>query len=414
MSARKSSAAKKRTKRRDPDPVRVYKDSRIAYWTGGKPGLGIRKIERTRPERTEARAAEIRSFLARATGVGRGADITLDQLVQDMVDKFKALGVPTGSIRQYKSNWNCWVSEDIGATRCIETGFHTWTQIFEQANIDGASEQTVRNIARTMGVVIEYGVEHGYFNIAEPFGEARDRRRVVKKARKRAAIIKAEAQSKIPLELCPTTEEVEKYALALEEVYPGFGRRAVEAAFASGMRLLEVLALKVDAINLETHEIDVDWQLDRSQHWPARKLPKGGKTRQTIYWSAYHHVFESLVEDATARTGDGNSWLFPPTDGQVAWADWVGHRATDAKLAADWDWTFHWLRHAWASLCLAPTDLGGYGLDPSSVKDWLGHVRLSTTTDMYVVRQKNDVAIARTRTERRPGEPAGRTRSGED
>ena len=34
------------TKRRDDDPVRVYADHRVAYWTGGQPGVGERKFVR--------------------------------------------------------------------------------------------------------------------------------------------------------------------------------------------------------------------------------------------------------------------------------------------------------------------------------------------------------------------------------
>ena len=31
------------------------------------------------------------------------------------------------------------------------------------------------------------------------------------------------------------------------------------------------------------------------------------------------------------------------------WADQAGHLATAAAERCDWDWTFHWLRHAYAS-----------------------------------------------------------------
>jgi hypothetical protein len=40
------SRKRKLTRRRDDDPVRVYDDGRIAYWTGGAPGVGDRKVQR--------------------------------------------------------------------------------------------------------------------------------------------------------------------------------------------------------------------------------------------------------------------------------------------------------------------------------------------------------------------------------
>lgn len=56
MSTSERAREKASTKRRDNDPVRVYADGRIAYWTGGLPGVGVRKIERTRPDDTAVRA----------------------------------------------------------------------------------------------------------------------------------------------------------------------------------------------------------------------------------------------------------------------------------------------------------------------------------------------------------------------
>ncbi|WP_445257108.1 ANTAR domain-containing protein [Nocardioides aurantiacus] len=292
---------KKKTKRRDNDPVRVYDDGRIAYWTGGRPGLGKRVHERcgTR-EAATARAAELRVLLARVNGLGAHAAGTLDEAMQDMVHAMRAAGDPEGRIRQYRSNWNKWVPAKIGATRCLDVDIKQWSAIFDSANAAGASASTVRNVARTLGVVTEWTVDRGYFASSEPFGDPRRRKKIVKRARKRAQINRAEAKCRYLLDTCPTLAEIEKYAAAFEEVYPGYGQRLVLLAFATGLRINELLALRHDSIDLETGEVHVDWQLDRYQAWPARRLPKGGKTRIALLWACYEDVASSLIADSLA------------------------------------------------------------------------------------------------------------------
>ena len=98
-----------------------------------------------------------------------------------------------------------------------------------------------------------------------------------------------------------------------------------------------------------------------------------------------------------------HGWLFPRHRSTTAWADQAGKLAGEAKKACDWDWTFHWIRHAYATYSMASKKSGGFKLDPVSVQEWLGHARLSTTQDMYVERQSDDVKVAKKRTSRLPG-----------
>lgn len=213
------------------------------------------------------------------------------------------------------------------------------------------------------------------------------------------------AKNRYLLATCPKVLDVENYAAAFEEVYPGFGSRLVLLAFGTGLRINELLALRHDSINLKTGEVAVDWQLDRYSPWPARRLPKGGKSRVAILWDCYNDVAASLIEDSLALDEDDEhyGWLFPRYRSTTAWADQAGKLAGVAKQTCDWDWTFHWLRHAYATYSMASKKSGGYKLEPVSVQNWLGHVRLSTTQDMYVERQSNDVEVARRRTHRLPG-----------
>ncbi|TWH05017.1 hypothetical protein L615_000100001720 [Nocardioides sp. J9] len=237
-----------KTKRRDDDPVRVYADGRIWYWTGGKPGVGERVQQRcgTRAK-AEVRAAELRALLARAHGLGPRANSTLDQVMQDMLAAMRTADEPEGSIRQYKSNWNTWVPAKIGALRCLDVDIRHWAAIFDHANAEKASESTIKNIARTLGVLMEWAVDRGYFASSEPFGDPRRRRKIVKKARKRAQIRKAAASKRYLFATCPKVSDIEAYAAAFEEVYPRYGERLVLLAFATGLRINELLALRHDS-----------------------------------------------------------------------------------------------------------------------------------------------------------------------
>ena len=68
---------------------------------------------------------------------------------------------------------------------------------------------------------------------------------------------------------------VEKYAAAFEAEYPGYGYRLVLLAYATGMRICELLALRVEHVLFLKDEtkIIVDWQLDRYEQWPAVRAP---------------------------------------------------------------------------------------------------------------------------------------------
>ena len=309
------SANRKPTRRRDDDPVRVYPDGRLAYWTAGKPGQGTREWERhgTR-ERAEVRAAELREQFARGPQlVGPKSGRTLTELVQDMVDRMRAQKRPDGTIAAYKSNWNMHIADEIGSVRCREAALWHYTAVFERLACAGASEAVVSNVARTLGAIRKFGFRHGYFVDENTFGAAQQRSDLVADYRRRARIAQADDDGRISLDICPSVDDVADYAAALEAEYPGYGARLVWLGFATGLRICELLALKADSINLETMTVAVDWQLDRYRAWPALRPPKGGKRRTARLWPAYADVAASLVADALDRDGEDHGWLFPAT-----------------------------------------------------------------------------------------------------
>jgi hypothetical protein len=58
----------------------------------------------------------------------------------------------------------------------------------------------------------------------------------------------------------PTAADVDKYAAAFEEKYPGYGARLMRLAFGTGLRINEALAPRWDSIGLDTLNLAVDWQ----------------------------------------------------------------------------------------------------------------------------------------------------------
>jgi hypothetical protein len=225
----------------------------------------------------------VRKLLKRRSGPAPKADATLDELMRDARDHWEKVCHPTGTIRQYRSDWNTHIPAKIGAVPCREVDISHYTAIFNKLNEERASEQVIDAVARTLGAVtVKFGVLNGYFPDGQPFGGPDLRRAAVAGARATAARQnRARKVKQIHLDECPTPADVDKYAAAFEEEYPGYGARLVWLAFGTGLRIDEALALRWDSINLDTLDVAVDWQLDRYGTWPALALPKGNKPRVT-------------------------------------------------------------------------------------------------------------------------------------
>lgn len=89
--------------------------------------------------------------------MGPLAGVNLDQAMREMVIAMGESGDEEGSIRQYRSNWNVKVPEPVGKVRCLDVDIKHWAAIFDYATRQKASETTVKNIARTLGVFTGVG-----------------------------------------------------------------------------------------------------------------------------------------------------------------------------------------------------------------------------------------------------------------
>lgn len=315
-----------------------------------------------------------------------------------MLDEKRSAGDPQGTVRQYKSNWNTWVPPELGSVVCADAGIEHVSALMSLLAEQRASLGTTNAVIRTLNAVIKAGQLNGWLS-GDDFGTPAARQLAYKVARRRAADRHRGAEA-ITADMCPTAEEVEAFALAMGQVYPGYGDRLVLAAFSSGLRLCELLALTVGDVDLATNTVSVERQLDRYGNWPETTLPKYGKTRATLYWTAYASVWESLVHDAHAA---GRDHLFPLHRSRTKFADRVGVFCREARELSGTAWNFHWLRHAYATWSLASPEDGGYGLDLPSVSRWLGHGRTSVTHDLYVGAPPKHDDRARQVTSRPPG-----------
>jgi integrase len=400
VSDRKRTAAKQKiTRRRDDDPVKISNDFRVSWYPGGVPGKGNKRRQQRCKSREEAEAfaAERHAEIDRHRSRGPLSHEPLGAAYLRFVTFLGTSNTPQGTTDQYRSNWRCHMPEAVADVPCGDLNVGHWTQVFEEMLIDGASKETMRAVARTLGALITYAENRNYFGDRDAFGvSARRRRGIVADLAKRAPA--AADQDKIGVEHCPAPATIHRFARVAESVLPGYGILLVLLAFASGLRFTECLGLRVEHIDLRTGEIRVVQQLNRYQAWPAVAPPKGGKSRAVQIWAAYEWVLHRLVAQAATHTGDHEGWLFPPDRKVKRWADRVNRLINQDSAAlynddADergetgdgtkWGWTFHWLRHAHASYSLASKEHGGLGFSVTYVQGQLGHAKPTTTTDRY-------------------------------
>lgn len=393
-------AKKKITRRRDGDPVRISANFVVSWYPGGVPGKGHKRRQKRTKDAAAARkfAEEKYAEIARHTAVGPLGHVAFGELWQHFVTFLQNANTPQGTSDQYRSNWRCHVPEAVGDVRCADLDVSHWTRIFEEMLMDGATQETMRAVARTLGALITYAENRNYFGNHDAFGVSAGRRsKIVWELAKKAPV--AADQKPIDTEQCPSPELIHRFAEAAENALPGYGFLLVLLAFASGLRFTECLGLRIEHIDLVTGQIRVEKQLNRYVAWPAVSPPKGGRSRIVRIWAAYEWVLHRLVEQAATHTGEHTGWLFPPDRPVARWADRANRLVNQEAVtqlneelrdlavhgveATQWTWTFHWLRHAFASYGLASRDHGGLGFSVTYVQLQLGHRKPSTTMDKY-------------------------------
>lgn len=178
---------------------------------------------------------------------------------------------------------------------------------------------------------------------------------------------------------------------------------AVTFAAATGCRESEVLAMHTSRIDLTTGRMIVDRQVDRYSPWerglePPLVPPKHDRERTTLVWPSF---LPRLAELCSYADEHNNGWLFVPTRKQRYWPKGFETVIDRAKELLEWEhqqwdmkgrvggeplrfpFTFHSLRHFYASHSLTPALAGGLGWSLGLVQRCLGHADVRTTQSVY-------------------------------
>lgn len=367
------------------DPIRGNPLSlRFTYYPSGQPNVGRPAYGRVKRGSTwiEATQSVRREIAPRLCGV-----TALHEMVQQFLEHAVETNVSNGTVSKYASHWNKWITpEEMRTADTQQIGIRQWQQLTDHLNREMASVKTIDAVLSTFNKFVDFGVTRGH--IPRNFltwEDANTRDSLIRACRSKAKTYCGVGLESVTLSMCPTHEEVLDFADALEEAWPGYGRLFVLLAEATGCRFAELLALRVRDIRLldEGIFVNIESQLDKNRPWPATKPPKNGRTRQTRAWKSARDVLETLIAQAEARGDDG--WLFPPPPTvKKNLYDWVARRSGEAARSTQFP-RFHWLRHRYASVSVNPRSKGGRGWSFRRVQKALGHRKLHTTTDFYVL-----------------------------
>ena len=169
-----------------------------------------------------------------------------------------------------------------------------------------------------------------------------------------------------------TKEEMQRFLIqAKEEGY----LELFLLEISTGMRRGELLGLKWDDLNFNTHELRIQRQVQRINGKLEESVPKTKSSVRTIV------VPESIVKMLGEHRKKVNSeWIFPsPLDSKMP----RDPRAVTKRMELILERSgcknirFHDLRHTFATMSLE------YGMDIKTLSSLLGHVSADTTLDIY-------------------------------
>lgn len=370
------------TPRRDTDPVRVYADGRVAYWTGRVPGEGKRVF--TRPRHGQL-ADELRRDLG-TPSLDKGGR-TVMQLFQAWRDAQPADHATTRKVRSDASNH---ILPVVGLVRNRDLTLADLIAVIDRALAAGLALNTVKAIRTSFATVVTWGRARGWFGTVHPFGSPEERRNAVERAMRLHydALLAEEPIETFDVEVVPMPAEIEALAAHFDAIRDGAGHH-IRALAASGLRVAEYVALRVDDVDLDRMRLKLRRQARRDRRfdpaapdaagdsaWTARL--KGRRRRQVQVWESARPSLTWLVEHAE------HGWLVPPSNAQAWWLDAFNRAVNKGCAAQGWDdgKRCHWLRLFYGTYCLAPEPVG-YGFDVSDVSRWMGHQSTATTQNMY-------------------------------
>lgn len=379
-----------------PPWIRVWSDLRIGFYPSGERGVGERKVVRGGNTAAEAerRARQIVAEVQAGISLKVAQDSTWRTLCAAWIAQHEGTML-TGTFRTRVSAINSYILPAIGDVRLVETDSTTLDTVIDSYLSGCGGVSRFKTVIQTTRVVTAWARRKKWV-VANCFGPESDVKAVIATAR--SAIIMRDGmvdqdETELTTTDVPSMSDVDALARSVERVVDirtgvkGSGKRyaqAIYVAAGSGLRMCELLGLKVDDVDLEAGFITVDHQLNRYVSWmPGEPMPtappKGRRTRKARAWKSIEGHLRALVE-----TAEPDGTLLPPINGANWWADQWGHILKDAMTDCGWRWAPHYLRHHYGSYSTAPRSKGGKEMDYPTVQKSLGHSSLKTTLGTYI------------------------------
>ena len=188
----------------------------------------------------------------------------------------------------------------------------------------------------------------------------------------------------------PTTPAVHALAQATAE-QTGVWWRELEILFVaySGMRWGEHVALTADRVDAERRRITVDRQVIETRSALKLTLPKGRRRRVTMFpartpgdvnlGGLVERRLHEIEADGLVFPAPRGGWARRSNYGRNTWDPAAIKAGWQRTPGGRWAWTFHSLRHVFATWALAQP-----GLRIEDVSRLLGHSGTRVTQDVYV------------------------------
>jgi integrase len=179
----------------------------------------------------------------------------------------------------------------------------------------------------------------------------------------------------------PSREEIK----GLVDHVNGRRRPLVLTAIFAGLRLSELRGLRWEDVDLKRGELHVRQRADR---WGRVGLPKSAKGRRTIPIGPF--LLNTLKEWKLACPPSEFGLVFPTSTGRVEHQSNLMRDLANLMIAAGLKdkvgrpkYSWHSLRHFYASWCINRKADGGLELPARVVQDRLGHSSIMMTLDRY-------------------------------
>lgn len=281
---------------------------------------------------------------------------TFDQLADEWLAQLR---VSERTRERYDSNLRNYLRPRYGERKAQSLTVDDVARLIVELEEKGKAGWTIRNILTTHSSLMSWAKRRGLI-AANPVAEleARERPRVARKQQRAFE-----------------PAEIKKLLAAAEPKY----RPLIATALFSGLRLMELLALRWQDIDLKQHEIHVRAQLRRKGG--LKELKSDAGRRDVVLMPELARLLRR--HKAASRFSQEHDYVFASEKGTpLNWRN-VEHRGFDqalkrAKLVrVDGKPVLHDCRHTFASLLIAQ------GLDIVFISRQLGHANPATTLRIY-------------------------------